>query len=126
MKQYNQEYFDKIEQKRNEFNLKLNKSNNYYVSDEIELEVGDWFINSTDDSGDDEKHAGTAAINAVSVKNDGYVSALAIFGYTRYTAETTEGNTEYVHYLLAPDEEIIIPASELVCSRSFISFSTCL
>ncbi len=45
MKQYNQEYFDKIEQKRNEFNLKLNKSNNYYVSDEIELEVGDWFIN---------------------------------------------------------------------------------
>lgn len=76
----------------------------------------------TDDSGDDEKHAGTAGINAVSVKNDGYVSALAIFGYTRYTDETTEGNTEYVHYLLAPDEEIIIPASRGIIVDSLDNF----
>ena len=76
----------------------------------------------TDDSGDDEKHAGTAAINAVSVKNDGYVSALAIFGYTRYTAETTEANTEYVHYLLAPDEEITIPATRAIIVDSLDQF----
>ena len=76
----------------------------------------------TDDSGDDEKHVGTAGINAVSVKNDGYVSALAIFGYTRYTAETTEGNTEYVHYLLAPSEEITIPASRAIIVDSADQF----
>tara|TARA_Y100001973_G_scaffold106240_1_gene182896 strand:+ start:348 stop:1862 length:1515 start_codon:yes stop_codon:yes gene_type:complete len=76
----------------------------------------------TDDSGDDEKHVGTAGISAVRVKNDGYVSALAIFGYTRYTAETTEGNTEYVHYLLAPDEEITIPATRAVIVDSLDHF----
>ena len=76
----------------------------------------------TDDSGDDEKHVGSAPISAIKVKNDGYVSALAILGYTRYTAETTEGNTEYVHYLLAPDEEIIIPASRAIIVDSLDQF----
>ena len=76
----------------------------------------------TDDSGDDEKHVGSAPISAVKVKNDGYVSALAILGYTRYTAETTEANTEYVHYLLAPEEEIIIPASRAIIVDSLDQF----
>ena len=76
----------------------------------------------TDDSGDDEKHVGSAPISAVRVRNDGYVSALAIFGYTRYTAETTEANTEYVHYLLAPEEEIIIPASRAIIVDSLDQF----
>jgi hypothetical protein len=76
----------------------------------------------TDDSGDDEKHVGSAPISAVKIKNDGYVSALAILGYTRYTAETTEANTEYVHYLLAPEEEIIIPASRAIIVDSLDQF----
>ena len=76
----------------------------------------------TDDSGDDEKHVGSAPISAVKVRNDGYVSALAILGYTRYTAETTEANTEYVHYLLAPEEEIIIPASRAIIVDSLDQF----
>ena len=75
-----------------------------------------------DDSGDDEKHVGSAPISAVKVKNDGYVSALAILGYTRYTAETTEATTEYVHYLLAPEEEIIIPASRAIIVDSLDQF----
>ena len=63
---------------------------------------------------DIETNASSDPISAVRVRNDGYTSALAIFAYTRYTAETTEGNTEYVHYLLAPEEEIIIPASRAI------------
>ena len=64
----------------------------------------------------------SAAMSAVAVKNDGNVSALAIFGYQRYTDETTEGNTEYVHYLLAPDEEITIPATRAIIVDSLDQF----
>ena len=64
----------------------------------------------------------SAAMSAVAVKNDGNVSALAIFGYQRYTAETTEANTEYVHYLLAPDEEITIPATRAIIVDSLDQF----
>ena len=71
---------------------------------------------------DVETNSSSDAINAVRVRNDGYVSALAIFAYTRYTAETTEGNTEYVHYLLAPEEEITIPASRAIIVDSADQF----
>ena len=63
---------------------------------------------------DIETNSSSSAISAVKVKNDGYVSALAIFAYTRYTDATTEGNTEYLQYLLAPEEEIIIPATRAI------------
>jgi len=63
---------------------------------------------------DIETNSASSAISAVRVRNDGYVTGLAIFAYTRYTGETTEGNTEYVHYLLAPEEEITIPASRAI------------
>ena len=71
---------------------------------------------------DIETNAASDAINAVRVRNDGYTSALAIFAYTRFTAETTEGNTEYVHYLLAPEEEITIPASRAIIVDSSDQF----
>ena len=71
---------------------------------------------------DVETNASSDAISAVRVRNDGYVSALAVFAHTRYTAETTEGNTEYVHYLLAPDEEITIPASRAIIVDSADQF----
>ena len=71
---------------------------------------------------DIETNSASASINAVRVRNDGYTSALAIFAYTRFTAETTEGNTEYVHYLLAPEEEIIIPASRAIIVDSSDQF----
>lgn len=57
-------------------------------------------------------------VKAVKVRNDGYVPALSILAYTRYTAETTEANTEFVNYLLAPDEEIIIPAARAIIADS--------
>ena len=69
-----------------------------------------------------ETNASSDAVSAVRVKNDGYVTGLAVFAYTRYTAETTEGNTEYVHYLLAPDEEITIPASRAIIVDSADQF----
>tara|TARA_R110002020_G_scaffold469340_1_gene694306 strand:+ start:432 stop:1943 length:1512 start_codon:yes stop_codon:yes gene_type:complete len=69
-----------------------------------------------------ETNSSSSAISAVRVKNDGYVTGLAVFAYTRYTAETTEGNTEYVHYLLAPDEEITIPASRAIIVDSADQF----
>ena len=71
---------------------------------------------------DIETNTATDPINAVRVRNDGYVSGLAIFAFTRYTAETTEGNTEYVHFLLAPNEEITIPATRAVIVDSSDQF----
>ena len=71
---------------------------------------------------DVETNSSSDAISAVRVRNDGYVTALAIFAYTRYTAETIEGSTEYVHYLLAPNEEITIPASRAIIVNSANQF----
>lgn len=56
---------------------------------------------------------------AVRVKNDGYVTANAIFAYTKYVSESdTSEAVEYVHYLLAPDEEIILPASRAIIATT--------
>ena len=60
----------------------------------------------------------TSQIQAVKVKNDGYVPALAEFVYNSYTAEGTidsdASGLRYVKYLLNPNEEIILPTTRAV------------
>ena len=53
---------------------------------------------------DVETNTASAIIKAVRVRNDGYVPALAIFQFYRYTDATTEGAAEYLHFLLNPEE----------------------
>ena len=66
-----------------------------------------------------ESAAQSGQFGAVKVKNDGYVTANAIFAYTKYTGETdTSEAVEYVHYLLAPEEEIILPASRAIIATT--------
>ena len=56
-------------------------------------------------------------ITEVRVRNDGYVPANAIFAYTRWASESdTSEAVNYVHYLLNPNEEIIIPATRAIIS----------
>ena len=55
----------------------------------------------------------TEQIRAVRVRNDGYVPAHAIFGFTKYVSDSdTSEATEYVNFLLNPKEEIMIPATK--------------
>ncbi len=59
----------------------------------------------------------TSAIQAVKVKNDGYVTALASFVYNSYTAEGTidgDASPRYVKYLLNPNDEIILPTTRAI------------
>ena len=60
----------------------------------------------------------TSQIQAVKVKNDGYVPALAEFVYNSYTAEgtidTDASGLRYVKYLLNPNEEIILPTTRAI------------
>ena len=60
----------------------------------------------------------TALVQAVKVKNDGYVSALAEFAYNSYTAEgtidTDASGLRYIKYLLNPGEEITLPTTRAV------------
>ena len=60
----------------------------------------------------------TAQIQAVKVKNDGYVPALTEFVYNSYTAEGTidsdASGLRYVKYLLNPNEEIILPTTRAI------------
>ena len=56
-------------------------------------------------------------VRAVKVRNDGYVPANAILAYTRWADESdTSEAVNYVHYLLNPAEEIILPASRAIIS----------
>ena len=41
---YNSDYFNEIDRNRIDTLTALQKSDNYYFYDEVELEVGDWFI----------------------------------------------------------------------------------
>ena len=66
---------------------------------------------------DVETNTSADTISAVKVKNDGYVPALAIFQFYRYTDATTEGAAEYVHFLLNPDEEIVLPATRGIIAQ---------
>ena len=60
-----------------------------------------------------ESAAKTEQIRAVRVRNDGYVPAHAIFGFTKYVSDSdTSEATEYVNFLLNPKEEIMLPATK--------------
>ena len=66
-----------------------------------------------------ESATSTSQINAVSVKNDGNVSANAVFAYTMYDGEDqTDDAVQYVQYLLNPNEEIIIPATRAIITTT--------
>lgn len=66
-----------------------------------------------------ESAAQSGQFGAVRVKNNGYVTANAIFAYTKYTSESdTSEAVEYVHYLLAPEEEIVLPASRAIIATT--------
>ena len=60
----------------------------------------------------------TGTIQAVKVRNDGYVPALASFVYNSYTAEgtvdTDASGIRYVKYLLNPKEEIMLPTTRAI------------
>jgi len=60
----------------------------------------------------------TAPIKAVKVRNDGYVPSVAIFTYSRYSAEDTVSGAEYVQYLLNPNDEIILPTTRAIIADS--------
>ena len=66
---------------------------------------------------DVETNTSSDVISQVKVKNDGYVPALAIFQFYRYTDATTEGAAEYLHFLLNPDEEIVLPATRAIIAE---------
>jgi len=66
---------------------------------------------------DVETNTASAIIKAVRVRNDGYVPALAIFQFYRYTDATTEGAAEYLHFLLNPEEEITLPATRGIIAQ---------
>ena len=66
-----------------------------------------------------ETAAQSGQFSAVRVRNDGSVAANAIFAYTKYTSETdTSEAVEFVQYLLAPDEEITLPASRAIITTT--------
>lgn len=66
-----------------------------------------------------ESAAQSGQFGAVRVKNNGYVTANAIFAYTKYAAEDDASEAvQYVNYLLAPDEEIVLPASRAIISAT--------
>ena len=66
---------------------------------------------------DVETNTAADVVKAVKVKNDGYVPAIAIFQFYRYTDATTEGVAEYLHFLLNPSEEIVLPATRAVIAQ---------
>ena len=66
---------------------------------------------------DVETNTAAAVVSAVKVRNDGYVPALAIFQFYRYTDATTEGVAEYLHFLLNPREEIVFPATRGIIAQ---------
>ena len=67
----------------------------------------------------DEDASKSGQIRAVKVRNDGYVSANAIFAYTKWASESdTSEAVEYVQYLLNPNEEITIPTARAIITTS--------
>ena len=66
---------------------------------------------------DVETNTSADLVKAVKVRNDGYVPALAIFQFYRYTDATTEGAAEYLHFLLNPNEEIVLPATRGIIAQ---------
>ena len=68
----------------------------------------------------------TGAIQAVKVKNDGYVSAIALFLYNSYLTEGgidgVASGLRYVKYLLNPNEEIILPTTRAIIGSTVGEF----
>ena len=60
----------------------------------------------------------TATIQAVKVRNDGYVPAIAIYAFSHYSAEATVDGTEYLQVLLNPKEEVIMPSTRAIMHDS--------
>ena len=56
----------------------------------------------------------TATIQAVKVRNDGYIPAIAIYAFSHYSAEDTVSGTEYLQVLLNPKEEVIMPSTRAI------------
>ena len=66
---------------------------------------------------DSETASTSTQIQAVKVRNDGYVPANALFAFTKYTSESdTSEAVEYLQFLLNPSEEITIPATRAIIS----------
>ena len=68
----------------------------------------------------------TATVNAVKVRNDGYVPALALFAYNSYLLEGAidgvASGLRYVKYLLNPNEEIILPTTRAIVGSTVGEF----
>ena len=68
----------------------------------------------------------TATVNAVKVRNDGYVPALALFAYNSYLLEGAidgvASGIRYVKYLLNPNEEIILPTTRAIVGSTVGEF----
>ena len=60
----------------------------------------------------------TSPIQAVKVKNEGYVPAIAIFTYSGYTTETAAASYHYIQYLLNPNDEIMLPTTRALIHDS--------
>ena len=66
---------------------------------------------------DSETASTSSQIQAVKVRNDGYVPANALFAFTKYTSESdTSEAVEYLQFLLNPKEEITLPATRAIIS----------
>tara|TARA_Y100001963_G_scaffold34751_2_gene48424 strand:+ start:2160 stop:3725 length:1566 start_codon:yes stop_codon:yes gene_type:complete len=61
----------------------------------------------------------TSPIQAVKVKNEGDVSAIAIFAFSKYEDETTLHGVEYVQYLLNPNDEILLPTTRAIIHDTY-------
>ena len=59
-----------------------------------------------------------APISMVKVKNDGNVSALAIFAFNKYEAAGTVHGTEFLQFLLNPNEEVSLPTTKGILADS--------
>ena len=63
----------------------------------------------------DESGVKSSDIKEVRVKNEGNIPSFAIFKYAHWTTGTAGGTDDYlVHYLLNPNEEIILPATRAI------------
>ena len=63
----------------------------------------------------DESGVKSSDITEVRVKNEGNVPAFAIFQYAHWTTAIAGGTSDFmVHYLLNPNEEIILPATRAI------------
>ena len=87
---------------------KITKSISYSAT------INDLLLDIADSANDASR---SAQISAVKVRNDGYVPAYASFKFTRFETDTTEATPEYLQFLLAPNEEVIMPTTRGVINE---------